>query len=78
MYVIPVGSGIWQGYGACREYPVNLNKLKKMPTFFPNFTCVAGGDLMGLYSGDEYCIRHCLQVFYSLDVLMRVGQQCFW
>lgn len=57
---------------------MNLNQLEKTPTFFPNFTCVAGGDLRGMCSEDEYCIRHCLQVFYSLDVLMRVAQQCFW
>lgn len=49
-----------------------------MPTFFPNFTCVAGGDLTGMYSEDEYFIRHSLQVFYSLDLLMRVAQQGFW
>lgn len=52
---------------------MNLNQLKKMPTILPNFTCVAGGDLMGMYSEDEYCIRHCLQALYSLGVLMWVA-----
>lgn len=50
------------------EYPVNLNELKKMPAILPNFTCVAGGDLKRMYSEDEYCIRHCLQALYNLDV----------
>lgn len=28
---------------------------------------------MGMYSEDEYCIRHCLQALYNLDVLMWVA-----
>lgn len=67
-------TGLWGLQGISCE-----SKLaEKMPTFFPNFTCVAGGDLMGMYSEDEYFIRHSLQVFYSLDLLMRLVQQGFW
>lgn len=28
---------------------------------------------MGVYSEDEYCIRHCLRALYNLDVLMWVA-----
>lgn len=44
-----------------------------MPAILPNFTCVAGGDLMGMYNEDEWCTRHCLRALYNLDILMWVA-----